>query len=88
MGGTLSRCLTENQLTNHIDYTMDIKPHRILTIIAISLIPYIQGHAQQEKIDTLHAASISATKKLSGPENASSGPPSSLASQARSVPET
>ena len=43
---------------------MDIKPHRILTIIAISLIPYIQGHAQQEKIDTLHAASISADKKV------------------------
>lgn len=43
---------------------MDIKSHRILTIIAISLIPYIQGHAQQEKIDTLHAASISADKKV------------------------
>lgn len=43
---------------------MNIKPHKTLTIIAFSLIPFVQGHAQQENIDTLRAASISADKKV------------------------
>lgn len=43
---------------------MIIKPHKILTIIAVGLATCFQGHAQQEKIDTLNAASISADKKI------------------------
>lgn len=43
---------------------MDIKPHRILTIIAISFATCIQGHAQHARVDTLRAASISADKKI------------------------
>lgn len=43
---------------------MSIKQYKSFTTIVICLVTCIQGHAQHEKIDTLHAASISADKKV------------------------